>query len=415
MHIFYKMIKKPLAYFILLLCSVCTAITCYAQVNTDKGDFRITGQVGGRDTGLVVLWYRDIVNEVRTDTTALVQGRFTFSGNTRGACEALIWTNLRNKDFDDQSVIRFILTPGFIDVSKTDGVKKARISGSPAQAEKDRWDSVKATLTAAEDQRLATADSLKKLERQTGQLSLKDQINALYQQCDSLRRIRFRLDVGYAAKHPESYLGGYLLSKRCRILPVDSVMLLYMALADSVKNSTIGYEVLSYVYPLTNDTAFRNKYPLIDAAFTKRLAAIKSIHDFSLRDMSGKLVNFSAFKGKYLLVDVWASWCGPCIKRIPVWNALVKEYDPNVIQFMTVSLDTDVDSWKEAVQKHKPGGFQFIDTDAFKGLFAMYCKVLWVAKYLVVDPTGRIVNYDADRDNETEWRKLLDGYLKKRG
>lgn len=408
-----KMRKKTFSLTVLFLFSICSIMECYAQTDADKGDFQISGRISGRDTGSVMLWYRNSVNEMIRDTTTLDHGRFTFSGSVRGACEALILTNLQFRHFDDESIIRIILQPGLTDISKTDGVKQATITGSHAQAEKDKWDSIEASLTAAEDRCFETADSLKKHKQPNGQ-EYNDQIELLYKQTDSLRIVRFRLDVGYVAQHPESYLGGYLLAKQVRRLSVDSVMLLYTALADSVKNSSIGHEVLKYIYPLTNDTAFRNKNPLIDDAFTKRLASIRSIHDFSLRDRSGKLINFTSFKGKYLLIKMWTSWCGPCIKNIPVWNTLLKQYDPKVIQFISVSLDTDVDSWNKALGKYKPDGIQLIDTNEFKGLFAIYCKVLWVGKFLLVDPAGRIVNYDADQDGETAWRRLIDSFIKKR-
>jgi thiol-disulfide isomerase/thioredoxin len=386
-------------------------LECYAQAKARKVDFQVFGHISGRDTGSVVLWHMNEAKEYLADTTSLDHGQFTFSGNVGSACEAIIWTNQRNKDFFDQSVIRFILEPGVIHISKIEGVRLAAFSGSHAQDEKAKWDSVKSSLYEAEEQRLETAASLSSIEKQAGQSLFATRLDSLYRQIDSIKAIRTKLDIGYVAKHPESYLGGYLLEKQCRKISVDSVKLLYTALADSVKNSSIGYEVLKYVFPLTDDKEFRNKNPLFSAEFTKRLVGINSIHDLSLRDMSGKLVDFTTFKGKYLLVHVWTSWCTGCIADIPMWNNLLKQYDPAAIQFISVSLDTDGDRWKQAVGKHQPSGLQLIDSNAFTGLFAVYCKVLWVGKYLIADPQGHIINYDVAQPGEPEWRKLLDNVI----
>lgn len=408
-----KMIKRTFPSIVLSLCLVGFMLEGYAQTNAGKADFQIVGRIKGRDTGTIVMMYANSANEYLRDTTTLDHGQFTFSGTVRSACEALIWTNMQNKDFDDQSVIRFILTPNVIHISKIEGIKTATITGSPAQDEKVKWDRVKSSLIEAEDQRTATAASLRKLEKQAGQPLFTNRIDSLYRQIDSMRAIRTKLDIGYVARHPEGYLGGYLLRKQCRRIPVDSVKLLYIALADSVKNSTVGYEVLEYVYPLTDDTAFRMKYPLVDRELSKRLAGIQSIHDFSLRDMSGKLVDFTRYKGKYLLVDVWASWCGPCIKNIPAWNELLNQYDTSVIKFVSVSLDQDVDAWKQSVKQHHPGGFTLIEPTAFKSLFALYCKVLWAPTYIIADPAGRIVQYDAPQPVQSELRSLLNSLIKK--
>lgn len=408
-----NILEKTYLPVVLLLCSVCSTIECYAQTNAAHSDFQIAGQITGRDTGTVVLMHMNNANEFHRDTTRLDQGRFTYSCNARAACEALIWTNMQNKDFDDKSVIRFILGPGDIHISKIDGEKKATITGSPSQDEKAKWDGVKSSMIEANDQNLEALLSFLRLEKQAGQSLYKNKIDSVGRIIDSIRGIITNMDVGYVAEHPGSYLSGYLLRKQCRKISVDSVKFLYSAFADSVKNSSVGYEVLSYVYPLIDDNEFRMKNPLIDQEFNKRLAAIRSIHDFRLQDMSGKWIDLARLKGKYLVLDVWASWCKPCIKNIPAWNALLKQYDPQVIQFISVSLDTEVGPWKKAVEQHKPGGLKLIEPNEFTSLFAIYCKALRVPTYIIVDPAGRVINYDAPQPVEPELRKLLDSLIKK--
>jgi thiol-disulfide isomerase/thioredoxin len=402
-----KMIKKVFLFLTLFY----GVMTGYAQTNTTRSGFRIIGHITGRDTGKIVIWYKDPANLHRRDTTTLDHGQFTFSGEVRAACEALIWTDLHTIDVDDPSVIRFILTPAIIHISKVAGPQKATITGGKAQAEKEKWDGVKLPHRSASDRFGETARSLRKLEKQTGQ-SYASQIDSLYRKMDSIRAIIIKLDAGYVARHPESYVSGFLLSRWCRRLSVDTIMRLYTALADSVKNSSLGYEVLSYAYPTTNDSEFRKNNPLISDSFTKQLAGITSIHDLRLKDLSGNWVDLNAFKGKYLLLDVWTSGCKPCIANIPLWTGLTKRYDPAIVQFVSVSLDTEVNAWKNAVEKYKPGGLQLIDTSSFTGLFAIYCKVLWVGKYLIADPDGKIINYDSQQDSEAEWQKLLDNLLK---
>lgn len=411
MHIHAKTFLLP-GSFTLFLFFVCFMAKGYAQTMRERSQFQIFGRITGKDTGKVVIWYKNPANEGIADTAILHDGQFSFYGNASAAGESLIWTDIQNRDFDDQSVIRFILEPGVIHISKSAGIRKATITGSPAQVEKDKWDSVNSSLLETKQRCLLTLDSLHKLAQQTGR-SFKDQIDSVWREKDSLIAVHTRLDMGYIAKYPDSYLSGYLLSKQYKRIPVDSVKLLYTLLADSVKNSAIGEEVLSYVYPLTNDETFRIKYPLVDQKFNKQLASIRSMHDFRLKDMSGKMADFATFQGKYLLIDVWASWCKPCAENIPAWNDLLKQYDPKTIQFVSVSLDREADAWKKSVAWHNPGGLHLIEEAAFKSLFAVYCKVMAVPTYIIADPAGRIVHYNAPFPGSPALRSLLDNLVKK--
>jgi thiol-disulfide isomerase/thioredoxin len=399
---------------ILFLYFICILKKCDAQTNTDKTSFEIKGQVGYRDTGSIFIWYRDAGNKYHRDTIALNQGGFNLSGTVRGATEALIWTNPKNIDFDHPGVIRFILEPGIVIVSKPDEFQKATITGSPAQMEKEQWDNVKLPLTAVSDRNREMADSLRKIDRSKGQLLYKNSIDSLYRVNDSIRMISYKLDVDYIAKHPDSYLGMYLLSWRCRKIPLDSLLKLYSAFPESIRSSSLAYDVLLYAYPLTDNKKFREKNPLYGTAFNKRLARISSIHDFNLEDISGTPVSFKTFRGKYLVVDVWASWCKPCIANIPAWNDLMKEYDPKLIQFISVSLDDAAADWRKAVEKHKPGGVQVLDSNAFAGLFAVYCRIAYLPRYLIVDPAGQIINYSAPHPRQPELRNLLNELVKKK-
>jgi thiol-disulfide isomerase/thioredoxin len=401
------------SFIILFLCSICVITASDAQTNSGKTTFTIEGKLGYRDTGSIAVWYRDAGNKFHRDTVTLNQGRFGLSGTVSGATEMMIWTNPRNIDFDDPSVVRFIPGPGLIEINKPNELLQPTISGSYAQTEMEQWDNVKLPLTTVVDRNYAIADSLRKAHKRTGSPLYKNALDSVYHLIDSLREISFKMDVGYIKKHPASFVSMFLLARRCRRLPLDSVVQLYSGFPDSIRNSSLAYDVLLHAYPLTDNKKFREENPLYGTAFNKRLNKINSMHDFRLQDVFGKQLNFETFKGKYLVVDVWASWCQPCIANIPAWNDLMKEYDPKLIQFISVSLDDYAANWKKAVEKHKPAGIQVLDSNALAGLFAVYSKVTYLPKYLIVDPAGKIINYDAPHPWEAQFRSILNGLVKK--
>ncbi|HLX94012.1 MAG TPA: DUF4369 domain-containing protein [Puia sp.] len=96
----------------LILLGSFLAFTSFTHPGPPAKSFHIIGKIIGRDTGSVIFWYGDSKHNGHADTSRLNNGHFSFFGTVDKAAEALLWTDLKNRDFDDPSVIRFILTPG---------------------------------------------------------------------------------------------------------------------------------------------------------------------------------------------------------------------------------------------------------------------------------------------------------------
>ena len=76
--------------------------------------------------------------------------------------------------------------------------------------------------------------------------------------------------------------------------------------------------------------------------------------DFKLNDIDGKIYGLSDFKNKTICIDVWASWCSPCISSYPKWNKLVvKHSKENNFQFISVSIDKDESKWIKSIEISK--------------------------------------------------------------
>lgn len=119
--------------------------------------------------------------------------------------------------------------------------------------------------------------------------------------------------------------------------------------------------------------------------------------DFTLEGGNGKTIRLKDFRGKYLYISVWASWCMPCKKELPYIKLLEKEYEGKNIQFLCVSIDgTDWKSeWERALKKEKYGGMQaIIDKN---GKFNQDYMIISVPRFILVDPEGKIVSSNAPR------------------
>lgn len=386
----------------------------FCQSDSNRNKFIISGEILDKDTGTIVLWYEDHENKTRYDTVLLKDGKFTFTGTVNRACEALLWTNLKNRNFDDRSVIRFLLEPKKIFITfKETNEPTTKVYGSKTQKEKENWDTQKSILLISKNAIRKSIDSLYQLSKiNNDSTSYNPIINNLTNQGILINEKLSTRDLDYIKNHSSSYLSGYLLLKNNRKLSIDSLQMYYSLLSKNVQKSSFGKKLLGIIYPLTNDKTFRKSNPLFDSKFDKRLNNIKSIYDISLKDTAGNKINFGAFKGKYLVFDFWASWCGPCVANIPMQKKMMEEYKSEPIQFISISVDTDIDKWKQSIKKHDFDGLHLLEPEAFAGLIVIYLKILWVPHYLILDKNGNIINPDAPSPNDPELKILLDNLLK---
>lgn len=131
--------------------------------------------------------------------------------------------------------------------------------------------------------------------------------------------------------------------------------------------------------------------------------------NFTYPDVNGKMVSLSDFKGKVVLVDVWATWCGPCRGEIPYLKKLEEEMRGKNVAFVGVSLDVEKDKekWKNTVKEEGLKGVQLIAIDGFKSKIAGDYKIKGIPRFMVFDKTGNIASFSAPRPSDPRLKELL--------
>lgn len=107
------------------------------------------------------------------------------------------------------------------------------------------------------------------------------------------------------------------------------------------------------------------------------------------------------YEGKTVVIEIWASWCGDCVKAMPKIHDLQAQ-NPEVA-YVFISMDKTVDKWKIGIEKHQIIGDHFMANDQMKGVFGKAIDLDWIPRYIIIDKTGKIVLY---RAVETDFDKI---------
>ena len=117
---------------------------------------------------------------------------------------------------------------------------------------------------------------------------------------------------------------------------------------------------------------------------------------FEYMDIDSQTVSLDQFKGKYVYVDVWATWCGPCKGEIPYLKNLEHKYKDKNIEFVSISLDKNVGAWRKMVQDKKLKGTQMF-TGGWQTQLSKDYKINSIPRFILIDPDGQIIAARAKR------------------
>lgn len=142
----------------------------------------------------------------------------------------------------------------------------------------------------------------------------------------------------------------------------------------------------------------------------KNLLVGKASPKFSYQDISGKKISLDDFKGKLVYIDVWATWCGPCIQEIPALKQLKEDYKSKNVEIISISIDVqkDFDKWKKMVAEKQLKGVQLFADNDWKSEFVKAYGIDAIPRFLLIDKNGNILSADAPRPSDKEIRELFD-------
>ncbi|HVI48449.1 MAG TPA: TlpA disulfide reductase family protein [Chitinophaga sp.] len=328
--------------------------------------FTLTGKFTGLRDQRIELWYSSNGVSIR-DTTTSQNGVFTFRGRTGGPVRADItfpipnaWTTI----YLDNSDIK--VEGDFVHLDN-----RTVKGGGPTQELFEEFCTTLGPLYLKED---SLREAISKARKNKDSVML----NSLYGKSEEVGIAMGRITKTFILDHPTSIISlDELISHGDEgiILNREEEMSLFDALDKSLRETPKGVRL-------------GNKLETI-----RKTAIGQPFIDFTLPDVNGKLVKLSNLvgKGKYVLVDFWASWCGPCRKENPGLLLAYNKYKGKKFDILSVSLDDKKEKWLDAIAADRLSWLHVSDLKGFDGEVTRLYGLKSIPQNILIDPQGKII------------------------
>ncbi|PKB44693.1 thiol-disulfide isomerase/thioredoxin [Cellulophaga sp. RHA19] len=208
----------------------------------------------------------------------------------------------------------------------------------------------------------------------------------------------------------------YDLAMLKTIAPIESEVIRNGLLKESVFGITVTEKLDEYYTTFMAASTDEDQKKTIKEYYTKLKAVEKgnpSPKFVGYENHAGGKTSLEDLKGKYVYIDVWATWCGPCLAEIPALKETEKAYHGKNIEFVSISVDrTDAyNKWKQMVVDKELGGIQLIADNNFESNFIQDYVIQGIPKFILLDTEGNIVNANAPRPSDPKLKEVLNSLL----
>ena len=345
----------------------------FANLQTSAQEFKVKGELKSfKPIDKVYFFYRDGDNS-QQDSSQAKDGQFKFEGKVAEPTVARLQVKYARQEGEERAkseFLQFFLEPTKIDIVAKDSLKNNTVKGAKGQADFEK-------LTKAED---AYSPELNKLYEEYGAARKADEK-------EEMKKIEARIDA-IDNEVKEKVYGSFLKTN------TNSPVALYAL------QQYAGWDIdAAKVEPLFNMLPAAQQQRPSAVAFKERIDIAKKTAigtyamDFTQNDTLGNPVSLSSFKGKYVLVDFWASWCGPCRAENPNVVKAFNQYKDKNFTILGVSLDRPnaKEKWMKAIHDDGLAWNHVSDLKFWDNAVAKQYGIRAIPQNVLIDPQGKII------------------------
>ncbi len=371
-----------------------------AQIIIKKYKFILDGEIKGMNDGYIFLNYRTMDGSNMRDSAKVEQGKFLFSGYIPEPTRALL-TNIKHARIsaNDPNLTSIFIEPTKMEISLEQGkFREAYLQGSKSQEELIILKKMRSPVTEKISPLMKEYDRLNDVyiekkkagATEDGLLAIGLIMDSLRKEMEPHNKIGHEINKEFYKKYPNSYVTIFNLKSSARSFSLEELSEYYTSLSSEMKESQLGKD-------------FKTEMERLMKAIPGKKAPL-----FSTVELAGDSLRLIDYKGKYVLLDFWATWCRPCRAESPELIKLYTKYKDKGIEFIGIADDdTRVDEWKLAIKKDGTGMWKHALRDRIqKDLMELYSAYAMPTKILI-DPKGMVIGrYTGTDESEILYKQL---------
>ncbi len=339
------------------------AIILASCTSRKSNEFIISGTIEGKAPAKVYLQKSEDGDFKVLDSAQVDEGKFKFKGT-------IDYPEMYYIGMDEGKFVGFFNEAAAIKIRIiSDSIERPEIEGSLSDADYRKYTQMMDTQKSA---LIGLYTQYNEATRDTDSVKMK----ALDEQITNLENENKTKLISFIKENPSSFVSPYITMRHSYEMNLEDLKEISSLLDTKVKKSKASQNLEERIKIL------------------EKVAIGQTAPDFTMNDQDGKAVTLSSLRGNYLLIDFWASWCGPCRRENPNVVAAYKKFNDKGFQILGVSLDRDKDAWLKAIKDDNLTWLHVSDLKYWNNAASQLYGVMSIPSNVLLDKNGVIIGRD---------------------